>query len=86
MILKFDCMNRKTFASQTMIEILDYDIFHTQEGVRKDYQLCNIVNDDDFVIHHMNTTGEVMCIFTETGNTLKDKMNCRNMRIMCTIS
>ena len=50
-----------------MIEILDYDIFHTQEGARKEYQLCNIVNDDEFDIHHMITTGEVRCIFTETG-------------------
>ena len=39
-----------------MIELLDYDIFHTQEGVRKDDQLCNIFENQD----HVHTQEELM--------------------------
>tara|TARA_Y100000389_G_C17331052_1_gene448112 strand:+ start:247 stop:879 length:633 start_codon:yes stop_codon:yes gene_type:complete len=47
-----------------MIELLDYDIFHTHEAVYKSDQLCNLVNDEEFDIE----LGIEMCLFTEVGN------------------
>lgn len=54
-----------------MIELLDYDIFHIQEGIRKDSQLCNIVNDEEFASEHMKNIGDTWCLFTFGGNCEK---------------
>lgn len=49
-----------------MIELLDYNIFQTDEAVYKSNQLCNIVNDEEFDIEL--GIGLESCLFTEVGN------------------